>query len=72
MPLPCPATPLHGRLKCHSRADYKAYVCDLGDTEPIMVLIEGKEKDKNEPTRGPAVAKKMASRKVMIISKKVR
>lgn len=48
-------------------AAYKTYFCDLGDQEPVVVIIQGKEK----LPAGPAVAKKMQSRKVMIISKKV-
>ena len=48
--------------------EYKCYVCDLRDQqEPIVVLIQGKEK----APPGPTVAKKLQSRKVMIISKKV-
>lgn len=50
------------------RTAYKTYFCDLGDQEPVVVIIQGKE----QPVLGPAVAKKMQSRKVMIISKKVR
>lgn len=51
-----------------TEAAYKCYVCEIKDQqEPIVIIIQGKDKT----TTGPTVAKKMQSRKVMLISKKV-